>query len=388
MMRTPKVNICMVLVLLTMLSTGAVFAQHSGLTVTKSGQITEDVYMAGATVQVLADVEGDVVVAGGSVTIVNSVSDDVLAAGGTVSVTANIDDDIRSAGGSVVVTGSVGDDAVIAGGSVTLGPGSTVGGRAWLAGGTVTVAGTVGRELKAAGGEIVVSGTIGGDVELYAESIEIQPSAVIKGNLTYSAPKEAVVHDGAKIEGVVTWQELDLHHDFGGPGWGFAGTLAFFLSLAVSAIVLFLVFPGFSTSVVQRLQDAPFKSLGLGLVVLFATPFVALMLLVSVLGVPLGLIVLALYFVALIAGLLVGMIWIGDFGFRRLGKTPDESKWIRAWSIVAAAAILLIIGFIPFIGGLVLFLVLLLGIGALELFFYRLYIARGDSPISTSTPAD
>ncbi len=387
-MRMPKISICMFLVLLTVLSTGALLAQHGGLTVTKSGQVTEDVYMAGATVQVLADVVGDVVVAGGSVTIVNSVSGDVLAAGGTVSVTANVDDDIRSAGGSVAVSGNVGDDAVIAAGSVTLGPGSTVGGRAWLAGGTITVAGNVGRELKAAGGEIIVAGTIGGDVEIYAESIEIQPSAVIKGNLTYSAPTEAVIHDGARIEGAVNWHELDLGHDLDGRGWGFAGTLVFFLSLAGSAIVLFLLYPRLSTTVVQRLQGAPFKSLGLGLLVLFATPFLVLMLLVSVLGIPIGLIVLALYFVALMVGLLVGIIWIGDFGFRRLGKIPDESKWTRAWSIVAAATILLIIGFVPFIGGLVFFIVLLLGIGAVNLYSYGLYVGRGDGPVSPSTPAD
>jgi cytoskeletal protein CcmA (bactofilin family) len=387
-MTVPKVSICMVFILLTVLSTGSLFAQQGGLTVTKSGQVTEDVYMAGATVQVLADVEGDVVVAGGSVTIVNSVSGDVLAAGGTVSIAANIDDDIRSAGGSVVVSGNVGDDAVIAGGSVTLESDSAVGGRAWLAGGTITVVGNVGRELKAAGGEIILAGTISGDVELYAESIEIQPSTVIKGNLTYSAPKEAVVHEGASIEGVVNWHELDVGRDFDDWGWGFAGTLVFFLSLAVSAIVLFLIYPRLSTTVVQRLQDAPFKSLGLGLLALFATPFVVLMLLVSVLGIPLGLIVLALYFVALIVGLLVGVIWVGDFGFRRLGKIPDESKWTRAGSIVVATAILLIVGFIPFIGGLVFFIVLLLGIGAVKLYFYRLYIGRGDSPVSPSTPAD
>ncbi len=387
-MRIPKVSICMVLVLSTVMSTGSLFAQHGGLTVTKSGQVTEDVYMVGATVQVLANVEGDVVVAGGSVTIVNSVSEDVLAAGGAVTITANVDDDIRSVGGSVAVAGNVGDDVAVAGGSVSLEPGSTVGGRAWLAGGTITVAGHVGRELRAAGGEIILAGTIGGDVELYAESIEIQPSAVIKGNLSYSAPYEAVIHEGARIEGVVTRQELDLHRDFGGPGWGLGGSLVFFLSLAVSAIVLFLIYPHVSTTVVQRLQDAPFKSLGLGLLVFFATPFVVLMLLVSVLGVPLGLTVLALYFVALIVGLLVGIIWIGDLGFRRLGKIPDESKWIRAWSIIAAAAILLIIGFIPFIGGLVFFIVLLLGIGAVKLYFYGLYVSRGDSPVITSKPAD
>lgn len=303
-MRMVKLGIYMVLALLPVLFTGILFAQHGGVTVTKSGQVAEDVYMVGATVQVMADVGGDVVVAGGNVTIVNSVSGDVLAAGGTVSITANVSDDIRAAGGSIAVTGDVGDDAVIAGG-------------------IVTVAGNVGGELRAAGGEIVVSGTIGGDVEFYAESIEIQPSAVIKGNLTYSAPKEAVIHEGARIEGAVNWHELDIRRDFADRGWSFAGTLVFFLSLAVSAIVLFLINPHFTTSAVQQLQSTPFKSLVVGLLVLFVTPFVVLMLLVSILGIPLGLSVLALYFVALLVGFLISMIWIGDFGFRRLGKTPD-----------------------------------------------------------------
>ncbi len=385
-MRAPKVGIGTILMLLVVFSTGPLFAQAGGLAVTKSGQVPEDLYLAGATVQVLADVDGDVVAAGGSVNIVNTVSGDVLAAGGTVSITANVNDDIRSAGGSVAIVGNVGDDAIIAGGSVSLESGSTVGGRAWLAGETVTVAGSVSRELRAAGKKIILTGMIGGDVELHAESIEIGPSAVIKGNLTYSAPKEAVVREGAVIEGVVDWHETDFG-DFDDWGTDFAGNLVLFLSLAASAMALFLIYPRLSATVAQQLQAAPFRPLVLGLLVLFVTPFLVLMLLVSILGIPLALIVLALYIVALIAGLLVGIIWIGDAGFRRIGKVPDDSKWIRAWSIVAAALLLLIIGSIPVIGGLAFLIVLLLGVGAVTLHFYQLYGSRGNSPL-TSKPAD
>ncbi len=386
-MRTPKVRIRKVFMLLTVLSTGPLFAQQNGMTVTKSGKVTEDIYMAGATVQVLGEVEGDVVVAGGSVSIVNTVSGDVLAAGGTVSITANVNDDIRAAGGSVAIAGNVGDDAVAAGGSVTLASGSTVGGRAWFAGETVTVAGNVNRELRATGRKVILAGTIGGDVELYAESVVIEPGAVIKGKLAYSAPNEAVVREGAVIEGAVDWHESDFG-EFDERGPGFAGTLVFFLSLAASAIVLFLIYSPLSSTAVQKLDNAPFKSLGLGLAVLFATPFVVLMLFGSVLGTPLGFIVLALYAVALIVGLLIGIIWIGDAGFRRLGKNPDKSKWIRAGSIVAAAALLLIVGLIPFIGGLAFLIVLMLGIGAVTLYFYQLLASRGNGLAFTSKPAD
>lgn len=134
------------------------------------------------------------------------------------------------------------------------------------------MAGNVDCALKAAGREVVVAGTVGGDVELYAGSIEIQPSAVIKGNLTYTAPKEAIVHEDARIERVVNWHKLDLRRDFGRAHWGFGGALVLFLSLAVSAIVFFLTYPRFSTSAVQQLQSAPLKSLEVGLLVLFATP--------------------------------------------------------------------------------------------------------------------
>lgn len=386
-MRTSKVRIRKFLMLLVVLSTGPLFAQDSGPTVTVSGRITEDVYMAGATVQVLGEVEGDVVVAGGSVSIVNTVSGDVLAAGGSVSITGNVNDDIRAAGGSVAIAGNVGDDAVVAGGSVTLESGSTVGGRAWFAGETVTVNGNVNGELRATGKKVILAGTVGGDVEIIAESIVIEPGAAIKGKFTYSAPSEADVREGAVIEGAVDWHESEFG-EFDDRGPGFAGTLVFYLSLAASAIVLFLVYAPLPATAVQRLDNAPFKSLGLGLAILFATPFVVLMLFVSVLGTPLAFIVLALYAVALIVGLLTGIIWIGDAGFRRLGKKPDDSKWIRAWSIVAAAALLLIVGLIPFIGGLAFLIVLLLGIGAVTLNFYQLFAGRGNDLTFGSNPAD
>jgi len=104
----------------------------------------------------------------------------------------------------------------------------------------INVAGNVNRGLSASGGEIILAGTIGGDVELYAESIEIEPSAVIKGNLTYTGSNEAVIHENAVIEGTVNRQAFDVS-DFDTWGAGIADSLVFYLSLTFSAIVLFLL---------------------------------------------------------------------------------------------------------------------------------------------------
>ena len=132
--------------------------------------------------------------------------------------------------------------------------------------------------------------------------------------------------------------------------------------------------------VLRQLDESPFKSLGLGLLVLSATPILAIILLVTVLGIPLGLIALTLYIVALIVGLLIGIAWIGDAWICLLGQLPDQSKGIRALSIVSGAAVLLIIDFIPYVGGWVFFLVMLMGIGAAELYLFRLYVGRANGP--------
>lgn len=56
---------------------------------------------------------------------------------------------------------------------------------------------------------------------------------------------------------------------------------------------------------------------------LIATPILAAMLLVSILGIPLGMALLASYFVLVLLGLLSGFIRVGEWGFKALGKDVD-----------------------------------------------------------------
>ncbi len=373
-------------ILLAIFWAGSLFAEHSFL-LENSNQMNKDTYVADTTVLLSSEALGDAVVAGWSISVVNSVAEDVLAVGGTLNITGNVGDDIRLAGGSIAIVGDVGDDVVAAGGTIVLDSASTVGGHAWLVGGTVTIAANITHGLKAAGEKIILEGTIGGDVELKARFIEIKPGAIIKGSLNYSAPEEAKIHEDASIEGEVNYEEVTFE-SFEADGPGFVGNLLFYLSLAASAIALFLLFPVRSVSMVKQLQNSPFKSAGLGLLVLFATPFIALMSLISVVGVPIGLIVLALYFAVLIIGLLIGFIWVGEVSFRQIGKEPDESKSMRAWSIATAAIILLVVSWIPFISSWVFFIVLLLGIGEITQYFYQLYSNRDKSASNVAISND
>jgi cytoskeletal protein CcmA (bactofilin family) len=350
------------------------FAQEVGEAVLIRDPMADDVYAAGGTVDVLAPVEGDVVVAGGRVFVGESVTGDVMAVGGEVSVGAVIGDDARLAGGDIRLSGSVGDDAMAAGGNVTLTPSGSVRGRAWFSGGRIDVAGAIGRDLKAAGGRILLSGRVRGDVELRGGTIRILDGAIIDGDLVYRSPREAEIASGAEIRGTVRYEPVER------PVMGLVAAvvgvgIVFLLGLMVTGSAMFLMFPRFIAAAVTTLRAEPWKCLGLGLAVFAATPVVIGMLFVTVIGWLPALVIGALYPILLLAGFLTAAFYVGDLGWRRL-KRGEASTAGRLWSFVVAMILMTLIGLVPLLGALLLFVLMLLGTGGLKLGLYRNYMTR------------
>jgi len=348
-------------------------AQEAGDDVVKTGSFSEDLYLAGGQVQVLAEVEGDVVAAGGQVRVEQQVTGDALLAGGSVEVRSDVLDDIRAAGGEVTVAGSVGGDAILAGGRIRLTAEAIVGERAWLAGGDVEVAGRVGQELRVGAGNVNISGTVEGDVELAARQITILPTVRIEGNLTYRSPEPANIAPQAQISGTITHVPVEAE----------AGLIRlaepifrgiFLLSLLLAGIVLIALFPSFSVAAARIVGSDPWRSLGLGLALLVTTPIAAGLLLATVIGIPLGLVTLALYFVTLLAGFLTGILFLGDLGVRRLCPGTEPSTGWKIGALAIALVALWLLQFLPLIGGLIPFLALLFGLGAWTLRAYRVYV--------------
>ena len=352
-----------------LLYSAAPCAQEAGDTVIKRGTIEEDVYLAGGTVDVQARIVGDVVAAGGFVTVAEEVRGDAMLAGGTVMLRGRVHDDVRVAGGTVTLAGGVGDDAIVAAGNVRVAPSATIGGRAWLAGGDIEIAGRIGRELRAAGGHIVIAGEIGGDAMLVGETIEVGPTAVIKGSLRYMSADEAVIDPAAKISGGIVRLRSEPRKTVPTVGVRLGVTI----SLAVTGAVLLLLFPAAAPTAAATVGRAPWRSLGLGLAVLAATPLLVLFLFVTLLGAWLGLLLLALYLVALLLGYLAGVLWVAEWS---LGKAWRAQRVTTGWRILAfvvALIALAIIGLVPVLGGLMALGLLLAGLGAVSLSVWRRY---------------
>lgn len=375
-MTTHQAHWLLLALLIAVSTTTLLFAQDVGEVVVKRGVIEDDLYVAGRSVDVQARVQGDVTAAGQRVSIDQLVTGDVLAAGENVTVLAEVRDDVRVAGRTVTIARSVAGHVVAAGETVTIAPAATVGGWAWLAGREVNMAGRIGKALKVAAQTVTVSGEVAGDVELMAEDIRILSGARIGGNLIYHGEKEPQVADGTVIAGDIIAKPA-LYREPEGRGGGFiiAGMLA------VAAIVYFMLFPAFTLAGVEGLQRAPFTVLGVGVAFLFATPFVVLLLLATVIGALVALPLLAWYLLSLLGGLLTGVIYAGDVGLRLAGKAGSAARGTRVLSIVLAVLALLLIQLIPVLGALAVLVLFVLGLGALQHQAWRSYSEGQGTPV-------
>jgi len=112
----------------------------------------------------------------------------------------------------------------------------------------------------------------------------------------------------------------------------------------------------------------------------------AVLFLISVIGAPLGLLLLFFYPVMLVLGYLTGAMAIGDllmgWWARRRGRTLTPT--MRSVALAIALLMLLLAAQIPIAGGVAVMLLLLLGLGGCSMQAYRGY-ARGPAPVP---PAD
>lgn len=353
----------------------------AGETVIKRQPITEDFYAAAEMVLISGPASGDVVIAGRRLSLDGPVADDVMAAGEIITINGNVGDDIRAAGRLIQINGKVGDHMVAAGETVTLGPNSRITSWAWLAGNQVEVLGQVGKVLKIAAEEVIIGGEIKGEVMIMAEEVQILSEAVIHGPLSVQSAHPPEIAAGARILGEVKHIPIP-EIDFAPVAkLLFLVGLIYVLGLILTGIVYFLMFPRFSVSTGRQIEQVPLITLGLGFAVLFITPLLVMLLFSLGIGFLLGILLAAAYILIVVLGGMTGAIYLSDVTLRRLFKKETAGKGVMVLSLIGAFILLALVQIIPFLGSLAVFLLIVMGIGALEYQFWQRYQASRSSPV-------
>lgn len=359
-----------------------------------SQPVQRNVQVLGSSVRPEAAVKGDFTAMGGRVVVDQPVAGDALLFGGTVDVRAPVGDDLRTAGGDVVVESSVGGDFMAAGGQVKLTSAAQVAGRADLAGGDVLVDGRVDGSLSVRARRLVLNGPVGGSVEAAVEQIELGPQARLGGGLRH-ASASFTQDPAAVVTGPVERVDRLFEH---GPGRGgrhpmhddawpaMAGwwllvplSMGLLGVLALAGVVLF-VFSRFAGEAAHQIETAPWQALAVGAALLLALPVLALLLLFTLLGIPLGLVVMALYPPLLLLGWLIGVLFVARWlASRASAGEPGTAPVPYGWMAVTVIA-LLVQAAVPLLGPLLVMLTMAAGLGACVLEWRRRLASRPAGP--------
>ena len=138
------------------------------------------------------------------------------------------------------------------------------------------------------------------------------------------------------------------------------------------------VMPRTERSVIGTLRAQPLKSLLAGFTLLITVPIAALLLIVTVLGLPVGLVLAAAYAVALFAGVLTTAFFLGDAEARWLNPQTETTRGRQAALLLAGVLTLALLRTV--LGGVAVFLAILFGLGALSVWLYQTYVRATHAP--------
>lgn len=336
---------------------------------TREADLGGDRFMAGPSLRIAQPVAGDLIAIGGDLDQAAPVAGDAVLAGGSVEIRSRVAQDVYAAGGDVRIEGAVGRNVRMAGGNAEVGTSGQVGGNLAVAGGDVAIRGPVTGHVQAAGGEVLIDAAVGGDVHVAAGDVVLGPNARIAGKLVYRSSEALRQDPAAQVAGGIErgaswrahWHGERERIERGVEGGGWLWTVG----LIALAALLAGAFPAASRNVAAELRARPGFALLAGFIVLVCVPFAAVVLMITLVGLPVALVVLLLYFALLLVGYASAAVTLGDVALARL-RSGDAAR--TAWRIGAAMAAMLLlalVGRIPYLGGLVVFLALIAGIGAI-----------------------
>lgn len=247
------------------------------------------------------------------------------------------------------------DDRIVVKGPVRIAKGDTAGDVVVLDG-PVTVAGRVRGDLVVVSGGLTIRGRVDGDVFTVADRARLAPRARVGGDLGY-ANKRPVVPRRARVGGEVKRLDPGKIGAPLGAGVAIGLWIAVSVSTLVLGLLLLLLSPRAADATHEAARERLGASIGFGLLLFFGIPILALLALVTIVGVPLG------------VGLLLALLPLYAIGYTTsawlLGRRLLGPPRGRVLSFLAGLVILRLLALVPFLSSIVWFIATVLGLGAL-----------------------
>ena len=349
--------------------------ENKVMTLPADQTVDDNLLATGDTVVINGTVNGDLIALARNVTINGTVRGNVITAASNVEVTGAVEGSILAGGQSVQIDGKVARNLVGFGQSINIGKNATIGGDAAGFGNPVLMNGTVAHSFYAFG-LTDIAGSVGRNVIFKGAVLNVLPTANITGDLKAEVSKAEMVHvdPAARIGGK---QTIDVPKP--GPSryarFGFYFSQMLHVAAAfIAGMLLLLIFPRLRNLGLPDVVSV-LKSGGVGFLLVFALPVAAFILAITLIGLPVAFV----GFVTWLLGIYLAKIALANFIGRTLLSSQGDRMSSVALSLIVGLVLIFVAINLPFIGGLIHFVLVLVGFGALAMNVYGSFRAAPDS---------
>ena len=268
------------------------------------------------------------------------------------------------AGNDVTIAGETEGDLFVAGNTITITAEAVTPRDVYLAASKIKIDTTIGRDLYAGAEEVDLRGiTVKGNAYVDADKILVDENTVVEGKLSYYEKAKIENLDKATVGSTdkIEHTEINISAKERRKARIKSEVMSVLIAF-VTMLVIFLLFPKFRLALEKAEEGAGAVALTAltGLAVTICTPVVAIIAMITVLLIPIALMTLAGYLGALYLASLVAYYVVAH---KLYAKISEKSIWYV--ELLLGIILFKLISYIPYAGGIVLFICFIYGMGRL-----------------------
>lgn len=350
--------------------TCAIFAKPTGNglidVLSKDEIVNGDYFARGSTVEISGVVNGDVYILGGQVFIDGQINGNLLVCGGAVQVEGSVVNNVRAACGQVAISGNIGGSVTSLCGTLKILPSAKIGKSVVTLAGNTDLSGDIGGSVYVGTSSLRIADTIRGSVTAYVNTLRITSRANVIGPLEYWSNSDALADKNANLSGGIIHHPSFFYSLSQGKilkGLRFGSTLLpilmnFLYTLGLG-LILMRYFPQNIQRALHALKINPVHSFFTGVVMVVLLPLLSLLFLMSILGMPFAITLIAVNVFAFYTAKIFSILWIEKLIFKT--RFEKHKKMLFTFGLI----VYFTLTSIPKIGPLVAFIAMILGLGAM-----------------------
>lgn len=326
--------------------------------------LADDLYLAAKEAVIDGVITRDLCAACQRYIVSGEVLGSINSASQYATIRGTVGNSVRAFAQNLAVDGLIGNSLFAFASDIQLGRTCRVANYAALFGGQVSMAGEIGGNLFISAGDVIISGKIAGDLDVRADKITIVQPAEITGTIKYKSKEEIKIDSGVVIGGGIERITPGPGEQDNEGGINWPARIILFLCALATGLLIVTIFKHHTFHAVDHLSKKTLASIGIGFVALCVTPIAVIVLLITLIGIPAGIMVLFAYTVFFYIAKIYVAVVLGRLILQAFQKAAVPKV---GWSLVVGLICLTIIFMIPYLGKLVYFLTVFAGMGAIIL---------------------